>query len=578
MKNLSKINVALFLIIAIACIFRLLALNWGLPFRYNDDETNYIEVALRIGIGKFKPEQLVHGTLFPDILFIVYALYFLAGKIMGFFPSLDSFMLAYLRNPSAFSILARLTVIFFSIGSLYLTYLMGKKLFNKKVGALASLFLSFSTVHYMMSTTGLADMVAAFFLLLSFYLLLEYYFCSNTRKSLRYFYLSGFILGLSMAAKLLTAPGIICYLAIFFFKEKKHLKFFRKKIFLGLFFIILGFFLAEPYAFLNPGELFLSFKTIEQSNIGFVKVTPPVFSYLFGWLPNSLGKISIVVFFTSLIYFLFRRTKNIMWILIFPLFHFLCFQMLSATGFAFYLLPSIPFICLTISTFLYKTSQSLKKWRSVFLFALSFLCIFNPALDSLRYYSVITNKDTRSEAKEWIEKDIQSGKSIMLEGAVSNNELVMAPKLNENLESLEDSLKWTIAHGGSGRFQQLLVKNYNDNNKTTYRLYKISHHFKESDVLNTRADYLVTCGFYDLDLGELEGYRNEQYYPERKKVWRAIGKRFILIKKFEPFPKFRFFYPLFTTADFRVLRGINIFKDWPNISPGPEIKIYKRIS
>ena len=168
-------------------------------------------------------------------------------------------MLAYLRDPSFFSVIARLVVIIFSLGTLHLTYLIAKKLFNGKTGIFAALFLSFSTVHYMMSTTGLADMVAAFFLLLSFYSLLKYYFRSNALKGMKYFYLSAFFLGLAMAAKLTVVPGIFCFSIIYFLKEKKWNMAIIKRLFLGFLFILLGFFIAEPYTFFNPGKFFLIF-------------------------------------------------------------------------------------------------------------------------------------------------------------------------------------------------------------------------------------------------------------------------------------------------------------------------------
>ena len=574
MRNLSKISVALFLIILIATVFRLLAVNWGLPFRYNDDETNYMEMALRIGIGKFEPEHLIHGTLFPGILFFVYALYFLVGKVVGIFASLDAFMLAYLTDPSIFVRLARLIVNIFAIGTLYLTYLIGKELFDRKVGVLATLLLSFSTVHYMMSINALADMPAVFFLLLSSYLILKYYFSNEVNAGLKYFWFSGLTLGLAMAAKLSTAPGIILYLSIYLYKEKKLFRFLNKNFLIGLFFVILGFFIAEPYAFIKPGMFFNSLGFIKTVFIDSKKFTPPVFAYFFEWIPNALGWISTLVFFASILYFLHKRAKNIMLISIFPLVHFLPF--LIGAGHTYYLLPSLPFICLIISAFLYEITLKFKKWRVIFLYTFTFICIFNPALDSFRYYLVTISKDTRTIAKEWIEKNIEKGKSVILEGALGND-LVLGPKLNENLESLKDSLRWSIAHGGSGRFQKVLIKNYDDSGKT-YRLYKASQSFKEEDILNTDADFLVTCGFFDLSFGHFESFRDKKScldYEGRKRVWAAIEKKFLLIKEIEPFPKFKLYYPLFFTADYQTLRGIDIFKDRSKITPGPKIMIYK---
>jgi len=572
MRNAKLI---LLLILLAACIFRLFALGWGLPFRHNDDETNYIETALRIGAGKFMPEQIAHGALFQHILFVIYGLYFLIGKLAGIFTSTEAFLLSYLRDPSTLTILARMVVFVFSIATLYLTYLIGKRLFSEKAGLLACLLLSFSTMHYMMSTTGLADMVAAFFLLLSFYILLKYYFHDFNTGYLKHFYLSGFILGLAAAAKLLTAPGIVAYLAIYYFKEKGHSPILSRKLFLGLFFVFLGFFIAEPYPFFDIGKLWWVISSVKSNYMGTAKVTSPATGYLLEWLPNSLGKVSVFMFFASCVYFVFRRKKAVLFIMLFPIFHFLSYYLLGATGLAYHTLPGLAFIALAISAFLCDINLNGRKWSNLITTVLIGLCIFNPALDSLRYYKLITARDTRSIAKEWIEENINTDKTIILEGALGN-ELVLAPKLNENMESLKDSLKWVKEHGGSGRFQKILIKNYSGEEQKNYRLYKVTQYLKPEDALTTEADYLITSGFFDLGVGEFEGHRTKEYYNRRQELWRVIKKKFILVKKFEPFPRFSVFYPLFFTDDFNALREINIFTIPSKISPGPELRIYER--
>ena len=573
---MKKIGIVVLIIILAGLAFRLMSVEWGLPQAYNNDETNYIETAMRIGIGKFEPEQLVHGTLFPEILFVGYALYFLVGRAMGIFTSPDSFILAYMEDASGFIILARLVIIAFSIGSLYLTYLIGKKLFNKKTGAVACFLLSLSTVHYMMSTMGLADMAAVFLALLAFYLLLKYYFCREAARGSRYFYISSFILGLALATKLVVAPAVMSLFIIYGVKEKRLLAFVKRKFILGLFFVFLGFFLAEPYPFLNMGKFLLIFQRLDINFMNAVKVTSPTFSYLAEWLPNCIGKASTVLFLLSLVYFsVFRRAKETMFIAIFPITHFLLYQVLQATGQAYHILSILPFVLLLTSAFLCVVSSKFKRGGTIVLIGMVLLCSFNPTLDSIRYQRVITSEDTRARAREWIEENIPAGETIIIEG-VMGNKLVLAPDLAENLESLEDSRKWATAHGGSGRFQKLLIDNYDAGGKRVYRIEKVRQHFKSKDIINTRAEYLITSGFFDIDLGEFEGSRGREYYQERERVRRAIERRFRLVKVFEPFPKFRLFYPMFFTAGFRALRQVDIFKGRAGLMPGPEIGIYKR--
>ena len=575
---MKKISILMLVVIMAAILFRLSALGWGLPSRYSNDETSYIETSLRMGAGKFEPEQLVHGTLFPEILFLVYGVYFLAGLAGGIFTSPDSFMLAYLEGAAAFTILARLVVIAFSIGSLYLTYRIGKKLFSKTTGIVACFLLSFSTVHYMMSVIALADMVAVFFMLLSFYFLSQYYTSTDDARYGKSFYIAAFIAGLAMAAKLLVFPVIICLIAACVFRERKLSPALLKRMFLGLFLAFLGFFIAEPYPLFNAGKFLLLFDRLEINYMNPVKTVSPFFLYIFRWLPDSIGVPASISFLAGAIYFgITRRLKGIVLVIIFPLVHFTIFQVLKATSFAYHLLPVLPFALLVTGAVFDSITLKLKKLRPIALIALSIICVFNPAMDSFRYRAVIASTDTRKLAGAWIEENVRSDTSIILEGALGND-LVLVPKLNENKISLEDSRARVIAHGGTGKFQTLLMDSPNYKNKKRYHLYKVSQHFKESDVLNSVADYLVTSGFFDLDAGELDGSRGAGYYNERENVRKAIDERFILVKKFVPYPEFKIFYPLFFTDDYNTLRSISLLKDLERVNPGPEIGIYKRIS
>jgi len=205
---------------------------------------------------------------------------------------------------------------------------------------------------------------------------------------------------------------------------------------------------------------------------------------------------------------------------------------------------------------------------------LTVLLVMPEALNTFRYIYMLGSEDTRTSSKRWIEDNIPSDKSILIEGAVKNM-IYMSPQLKGNLDTLRDDFDYVKSHGGQGGGQKILIDNFN-NSKITYRLYKVSYALTPEHMEEYNADYIITSGFLDLDNAELDYYRNESYYMQRKAAYSEIHKNYELIKRFEPFPYFREYFPIFTSKDYQELKKIKLFGQQKKIIPGPEIKIFKR--
>lgn len=121
----------------------------------------------------------------------------------------------------------RLPAVIFGVLSVYLTYLLGKKLYSKQVGLWASFLLAVSPWHLMLSRPAFEAGVALTLILAGIYLLLQ-------KKSI----IASLVLGLSLhtyhSAKIVV-PFILLYFAYHLFKKIE-----LKKIILSL--LILGIF------------------------------------------------------------------------------------------------------------------------------------------------------------------------------------------------------------------------------------------------------------------------------------------------------------------------------------------------
>ena len=106
------------------------------------------------------------------------------------------------------------------IFSVFLLYLIGKNLFNHRVGLLAGLFLAVSSYHVWISRTGLQESIVILLILLTFY-----FFLKSLKDNSHWQW--GIALGLALLSKytaIVLAPIILVYLLIFnrqVFKDKK---------------------------------------------------------------------------------------------------------------------------------------------------------------------------------------------------------------------------------------------------------------------------------------------------------------------------------------------------------------------
>jgi len=125
---------------------------------------------------------------------------------------------------------------FLGIGCVLLVYLLGQKIFNRKVGILAAFLFAFDGLPLVMSRIGMNDTYFLFFGLLALWLFLKD----------KYFF-SGLAFGLSLASKWtaiywLLVFGFYWLLQLLKENKKNYFSFLRQK-----FFIFLVFFLILPF-------------------------------------------------------------------------------------------------------------------------------------------------------------------------------------------------------------------------------------------------------------------------------------------------------------------------------------------
>jgi len=202
--------------------------------------------------------------------------------ILGFFLKLGA-NISFLRTIE----------LFFAAGSIYLTYLVARNIFNSKVALYSSLFLAFSPTFYFFSSKLLSGIPSLFFALFGIYLFLN-----------KKYFLSGLLLGIAFMTRFLQIfVFIVLFLNLLFcLKRKKDMLRNLMKLSLGFSIVLIPYFILNFILYGNPLHPFI-LQNFLSNNTGSI-YHQPLWFYIINLLKeNLLISISIIG-----LYYLIKNT------------------------------------------------------------------------------------------------------------------------------------------------------------------------------------------------------------------------------------------------------------------------------
>ncbi|MDO8490622.1 MAG: DUF2298 domain-containing protein, partial [Dehalococcoidia bacterium] len=317
----------------------------------------------------------------------------------------------------------------FDVGTILLVYFIGKRLYSRKIGLLASALVAFTVLHIQLSHFFTVDSLLAFFVTLTIYFCVGIMQKADTRSIV----LAGVALGLSLATKISAAPlalAIVTAFALYCATSKKDTQTLLKQVITGLplAFLAMGitFVITEPYAFLDYGRFIKD--NLEQSGMvrgtadwPFTRQYINTTSYLYHVQQSTvwgLGLFLGLAAWGGLVYsvavaFVRRRSPEILllsWII--PYFLIIgSFQV----KYLRYLLPMTPVLCLMAAAMLFSFRGWLKgKWRLLASGAIAVIVV-SSMFYAIAYDRIYAQPHPAVAVSEWINSHVPAGSKLVKE-------------------------------------------------------------------------------------------------------------------------------------------------------------------
>ncbi len=241
------------MVLLLATALRLWGLVHDLPFSYFGDELHFMKRAMALGTGDLNPHWFHKPAFLMYVLAFVYGLYFVAGRIAGWFGSTAEFGAHFIFNPGPFLLLGRLVVAACGVATVFVVDRIGRRVFGSPWAGIASaLVAAVLTPMVISSQTIKSDVPCGLLMALSVLAWL------GTRARLRPLVPLGgasLLAGVAMGTHYYAVALVPAYLGMEALRAVSSQIPWRTALKRGALIVLLfvaGFFLASPFNFLDP--------------------------------------------------------------------------------------------------------------------------------------------------------------------------------------------------------------------------------------------------------------------------------------------------------------------------------------
>lgn len=540
------------LAVGLALVIRLCGIRYGLPFVYWTDEYHEVMRALELGAGGFNLSRTGKGGFYL-ILFLEYGFYYVGLKLTGLVSNAQEFAEQFVRDPTAFYLMGRATAAVFGCATVAAVFYLARQAYSATAGLLAALFLAFNVLHVDLSHRVGVDIPMTFFATLALYF--GGRIASDGQR--RDYVLAGLCAALATTTKL---PGILVLLPLLIAHTYHVARSpdgpVRWLVSSGLWQSAAVF--VVVLASTNPGLLLhfdaLSLFTtppnglVEEDSLGTVVAVgsvgrPNLYLFYLNVLKSSMGWPLFVLSLVSVGHAIWKHRPSDVMLLSFALINYLAISSTSSEFLYYprYALPIIVALSILSGMAVADLLPLISRLRKLSIVVLVSALIAWPVAFAIEETYLLTQTDTRTEAKAWFDAHVPAGSKVLIEGGKIAASRQTVP-LEDSHESLERRIaSWKTKEPRQAKFLEIKRVVQDDSG-------------------------------YDLELVQISSIAPLEDYVARGVEYFVIRPDSFLSSRKGEAGSARFLNDLRSNAGVKLLKRIDAGSD---AQPGPSIEVYQ---
>ena len=468
-------------VLLVAAGLRLWGIFFGLPHVYHPDEGFEVYRALRLGTGSFDFDRIAKGGYY-FLLFAEYAVYFLGLFVTGAVTGAAEFAERFAQDPSPFWRIGRVTTALLGTATVFLVWFQAKRMGSGRAGLLAAWFLALSFRHVVDSHFITVDVPMTLFAFLAVVLVVE---DVSGRRRLR---LWEFAL-VSAFAALNKMPAVLVFLPYFLGAYLRGgwrgqrgvwtLSTWLTPIVAGVIYLAAnpGFLTNLDFVMRLVGDTVVPGGE-PDAMVGSADVeTPNLWWFYLSALVQSQGPALLALSLIGAILGLTRRSQAVVLHLAFivPFFVLIAGASSSHLYYSRYITPLLPSLCLLSGLALDDMVRRIRGPSALatgVVVATALVIVLEPGRAAVRWDAHRSRTDTRTEALNWIESNVEHRSRVLLEGNVEETSQLTVPLRNtkKNVKDMIDRLQTTDP--GKAMFWELKIETLE---KPLYDLVAVRH-------------------------------------------------------------------------------------------------------
>ncbi|MDD5547594.1 MAG: glycosyltransferase family 39 protein [Candidatus Pacebacteria bacterium] len=416
--NFMNRHKILLLILAAAFLIRIVGIGYGLPHEFIGDEFVQVAVSLKMIDAKALtpnfPTIFYHQPLSAYISALGIGAYLFFQLIFGKFGSIAAMRDYYIVHPTDLLIVTRFMAVLCGALTVWLLYLIGRDLFNRRAGLIAAFLGVFDFLFIYNQHTGRVWSYMSVFIALALWASVKLFKEDKFKNYL-----------LSAGASLLAAANLLPGLLTFIPSVVARFKWNNKKIWIAFGAIILGLiliFLMSPRGF---GAVFFRFdifsgskilETVAKTTVEYQVAPTPVFNRIFDTFITLFNYLPVYfILFLAGMAFLWREDrKKFFFFASFPFFYYLFIGPFYTFGWVARCM--VPFSVYFVLGSAYLLDLLAKKYfnDSKKVLIIGVLAVSLPSIVMSVLFDVkISRDDTRTQSVNWIYKNLPEDSRII---------------------------------------------------------------------------------------------------------------------------------------------------------------------